>query len=172
MTSPNTPTRSSISGKARFHDTYEREYATTLKVLRAYPADQSSLKPAERSNSALTLAWTFVVEESLLVKALKGIPMFGGSPKAADSWNGVIEAFEKGHEEVVEQLRDPNNANLKGTVKFMVAPKQMGDVPLSQFLWFILHDQIHHRGQLSVYLRMAGGKLPSIYGPTADEPWM
>ena len=33
-----------------------------------------------------------------------------------------------------------------------------------------LHDQIHHRGQFSVYLRLAGAKVPSIYGPTADEP--
>jgi len=35
----------------------------------------------------------------------------------------------------------------------------------------MLDDQIHHRGQLSVYVRMAGGKVPSIYGPSADEPW-
>jgi uncharacterized damage-inducible protein DinB len=47
----------------------------------------------------------------------------------------------------------------------------MGDVPKVAFLWFILHDQIHHRGQFSVYLRIAGGKVPSIYGPSADEPW-
>jgi len=39
------------------------------------------------------------------------------------------------------------------------------------FLWFLLCDQIHHRGQLSVYLRMADGKVPSIYGPSGDEPW-
>ena len=37
--------------------------------------------------------------------------------------------------------------------------------------WFLLHDQIHHRGQFSIDLRMADGKVPSIYGPTADEPW-
>jgi len=55
---------------------------------------------------------------------------------------------------------------------FMVAPKQKGEVPLADFVEFMLGDQIHHRGQLSVYLRMAGGKVPSIYGPSADEPWM
>jgi uncharacterized damage-inducible protein DinB len=36
----------------------------------------------------------------------------------------------------------------------------------------MLMDSVHHRGQFSVYLRMADGKVPSIYGPTADEPWM
>jgi uncharacterized damage-inducible protein DinB len=38
-------------------------------------------------------------------------------------------------------------------------------------LWYLLNDQIHHRGQFSVYLRMAGAKVPSIYGPSKDEPW-
>ena len=42
---------------------------------------------------------------------------------------------------------------------------------MRDFLWMILCDQIHHRGQFSIYLRMADGKVPSIYGPTADEPW-
>ena len=39
------------------------------------------------------------------------------------------------------------------------------------FAWFMLSDQIHHRGQLTVYLRMIGGKVPAIYGPSSDEPW-
>jgi len=39
-------------------------------------------------------------------------------------------------------------------------------------LWSVLMDQVHHRGQLSVYLRLVGAKVPSIYGPTADETWM
>ena len=64
----------------------------------------------------------------------------------------------------------PDDA-LHGTVKFFVAPGTLGDIPKIQFLWFLGCDQIHHRGQMSVYLRMAGGKVPSIYGPSADEPW-
>jgi uncharacterized damage-inducible protein DinB len=47
----------------------------------------------------------------------------------------------------------------------------MEQVPVSDILWIMLMDSIHHRGQLSVYVRMAGGKVPSIYGPSADEPW-
>jgi DinB family len=48
----------------------------------------------------------------------------------------------------------------------------LSDVPRIQLVWFLVHDQIHHRGQFSIYLRMADAKVPSIYGPTADEPWM
>ena len=51
-------------------------------------------------------------------------------------------------------------------------PKTMGEIPRKEWIWFLLHDQIHHRGQFSVYLRMVDGKVPSIYGPSGDEPWM
>ena len=46
------------------------------------------------------------------------------------------------------------------------------DVPRIDFVSFLVNDEIHHRGQLSIYLRMADGKVPSIYGPSGDEPWM
>ena len=54
----------------------------------------------------------------------------------------------------------------KGYYSLKIAPVSVKDL-----VWGMLHDQIHHRGQLSVYLRIVGGKVPSIYGPSADEPW-
>ena len=46
------------------------------------------------------------------------------------------------------------------------------DMRTGSMLWMMLSDTIHHRGQLSVYLRIASGKAPSIYGPSADELWV
>jgi uncharacterized damage-inducible protein DinB len=48
----------------------------------------------------------------------------------------------------------------------------MGDVRRMDVRWLMLMDGVRHRGPLSVYLRMADGTVPSIYGPSADEPWM
>jgi uncharacterized damage-inducible protein DinB len=160
------------SEKSRFLSAYEAEHATTRKILGAFPAAQADFRPHERSNTALMLAYTFVVEELFLIRALKHESVvgggFGGGP---GTWESVLAAFDRQHEEVLAMLRDPSNPNLEGSVSFFTGPKQMGNYSLSSFLWFMLHDQIHHRGQLSVYVRMTGGKLPSIYGPTADEPW-
>jgi hypothetical protein len=50
--------------------------------------------------------------------------------------------------------------------------RTLGELSRMDWLCFLLHDEIHHRGQFSVYLRMAGARVPSIYGPTADEEWM
>ena len=57
------------------------------------------------------------------------------------------------------------------SVKFFTGPKTLGDVRRLDFAWFLLMDEIHHRGQFSIYLRMADGIVPSIYGPSGDEPW-
>lgn len=160
------------SGIGRFATALEREHATTLKVLRAFPAAHAHFRPHERSNTALQLAWTFVIEERLMSLALKGESVLGsGFPPPPDSWEKALEAFDTQHAELFTGLDGATDAKLHGAVRFFVGPNEMGDIPTLDFLWFMLSDQIHHRGQLSVYLRMAGGKVPSIYGPSADEPW-
>jgi uncharacterized damage-inducible protein DinB len=158
--------------RTRFLETFRREVATTKKVLRAFPAERADLKPSDRSNSAQQLAFTFVVESAMALRVLQGEQLSPDKfPKAPATWEETLAAFDRATQEMEAQVAKAN-PHLEGTVKFFTGPKQMGDYTLEDFLWFLLHDQIHHRGQLSVYLRMAGGKVPSIYGPSADEPWM
>lgn len=163
---------SALSAKKLFPSAYEREHATTLRVLRAFPADEAAFRPHERSNTALQLAWTFVIEERLMLLAINGDSVLGsGFPAPPDSWAKVLDSFDSQHAALLGRLRGASADDYAGTVTFFVGPNQMGDIPTADFLWSMLSDQIHHRGQLSVYLRMAGGKVPSIYGPSADEPW-
>ena len=160
----------------QFITAFEREHDTTLRVLRAYPEDKLDLKPHPRLKTARDLAFMLVREQGLLEKALttgfdwSTPPAKGPEPPATMA--GIAEAVDAGRKRVVELLRGLTDEQLTGeTVKFMVGPQKLGDHAKLDFLWFILHDHIHHRGQLSIYLRMADGKVPSIYGPTADEPW-
>ncbi len=57
-------------------------------------------------------------------------------------------------------------------VQFPSGPGKVSDIRRGNLLWMFLYDHIHHRGQLSVYQRIAGGRVPSIYGPSGDEPWV
>lgn len=153
-------------------DVWEKESATTRKVLRAYPADQAEFRPHERSKTARELAWMFPLEMSLAAAAVRSeMDLSGGMPAAPGTLDEVLASFEGAREGLLETLRGASEEQLGGTVPFPTGPQQMGEWPVVEFLWFLLHDHIHHRGQLSVYLRMSGAKVPSIYGPSADEPW-
>ena len=163
------------SAKQQFFDAYELEHQRTMRVLRAYPDDQSDFKPHERSKTARDVAWPMVLgQERLMIKALTtgfdwSAPP-GKPPEAPAKMSEVAAAAEQAHGRALEALKAAADAKLDGTVQFFVGPKQMGDIPVMDFLWFLLFDQVHHRGQLSVYLRMVG-KVPAIYGPSGDEPW-
>jgi uncharacterized damage-inducible protein DinB len=159
--------------KAQFIQTFQRELPTTLKVLRAFPAEKSGYKPHERSNTALQLAWTFVVENQLAMGALKGpLNLGGGFPPAPSSYDEIVNTYEASAKQMLDTLTSTPDSRLNEKVAFPSGPKQMGEYRVMDFLWFMLMDSIHHRGQLSVYIRPAGGKVPSIYGPSGDEPWM
>jgi|KBSMisStandDraft_5_1062788.scaffolds.fasta_scaffold449727_2 uncharacterized damage-inducible protein DinB len=162
--------------KQQFLDAYEREHQITMRLLRAYPPDKIELRPHPRSKTARELAWMFAAERALGTAVLNdwyatNKPGSGQMPQAPADWQDLLAAIEKAHVDyrvVVESLSD---AQLYENVKFFTGPRTMGDYQRIQFMWFLLSDQIHHRGQFSIYSRMADGKVPSIYGPSADEPW-
>ncbi|MEO8217046.1 MAG: DinB family protein [Acidobacteriota bacterium] len=164
------------SEKQSFLDSYDAEHATTMRVLRAYPEDKLDLRPHPKLKSARELAWVFVLERGLGMKVwndefAKAAPA-GSSPAAPGGWDELLGALDKAHKDFREVITAATDSDLHENVHFFTGPKTMGEISRMDWLWFLLKDQIHHRGQFSIYLRMADGKVPSIYGPTADEPWM
>ena len=181
MTSTATVQSSPLNATARtpkqqFLAAYDREHATTMKVLRAYPREQAELRPHEKSKTARELAFVFVLERGLGKAVMANVfasgAAPGGFPEAPKSWDEVIAALEGAHEDFRKTVDGYTDDQLNEPVKFFSGPGTMADYSRLEIAWFMLHDQIHHRGQLSVYLRMAGAKVPSIYGPSLDEPWM
>lgn len=162
-----------MSEKQKFQEAWDKEAATTLKVLRAYPEAKTDLRPHPSSRSAKDLAWAFVFDGVAGSQAVQGEMKFPppGMPEKPSSWKAMINEVEKALKVMSDRVRKVDDAQLNTTVKFVTGPKQMSDLRRMDVLWFLLNDTIHHRGQFSVYLRMAGGKVPAIYGPSADEKW-
>lgn len=156
-----------------YADHLEREAATTAKIMRAFPAEHVAFQPHPRSTSALNLFHTFAVEQGVALMCVNGAldlaNAFSAPPPA--SLDLATGAFERTVAAVVAAARKAPAARWAQAQPFFTGPKQMGQVPGGVIAEMMLWDQIHHRGQLSVYLRMVGGKVPSIYGPSADEPW-
>jgi uncharacterized damage-inducible protein DinB len=162
-----------MTEKEMFLQSWDREFQTTTKVLKAYPADKLNFKPHERSKAAGELAWVFVGELAVVDMAIRGqIDMSGQMPPPPATMQEILAALESTYKAMASKVKAMSEADYNSMVKFPVGPKKMGDFRKADVLWMIMMDMIHHRGQFSVYLRMAGGKVPSIYGPTADEPWM
>jgi uncharacterized damage-inducible protein DinB len=164
-------TQQVLSEKDMYVTRFEIEHQITRKVLRAYPADKADLKPYERSQSARDVAWSLVQYEAEVERIIKGAPMPTEMPPAPARWPEILDAFDEVHKEATTKLGKLTDEATNGTVRTMTGPKQEGDVRKGDMLWAMLNEIIHKRGQFSVYLRMAGGKVPSIYGPSGDEPW-
>jgi uncharacterized damage-inducible protein DinB len=162
--------------KQQFLDVYDEEHARTLRVLHAYPEDKLDLRPHPKLKTARELAWVFVLERYLGTAVwndeyAKGRTVSGKPPAAPEDWKEILSTLEKSHKDFRGLIESASDDTLHENVHFFKGPKTMGEISRINWLWFLLHDQIHHRGQLSVYLRMAEGKVPAIYGPSGDEPW-
>jgi uncharacterized damage-inducible protein DinB len=162
-----------ITEKDQFLNAFGREVQITTKVLKAYPPAKGSYRPHPKSRTATELAWNFVIEQAIATMALKGkIDLAQPSPPAPPTFDAAVAAFEKTAQETMNAVSRATEGQLNATVQFPVGPGKMADLRAADVLWMMIMDQIHHRGQLSVYLRLVDAKVPSIYGPTADETWM
>src|ERR1051326_840755 len=68
-----------------------------------------------------------------------------------------------------QRLEGLDDAKWNSNVTFFIGGNAAGNSTVEQYLWGFLHDMIHPRGQLTVYIRPMGGKVPGVYGPSGDE---
>src|SRR5215216_4828776 len=154
------------STKERILSIREFEFAITMRLLKAYPEDKLDMRPAEKSRSARELIATLIAEQYVCGAAMRGEELYAHRAQGwPESLDGLIEMLNQTHNEVQDIITRSPDAELNRVIDFYGHPLRVVDV-----LWLELHDQIHHRGQFSVYLRLVGARVPSIYGPTADEP--
>ena len=152
----------------------QQETATTRKLLERVPQDSFAWKPHEKS---MTLGQLAAHVANLHDKWLSatvaqdGFDLAESKPLKAESVTEILESFDKSVSGAVELLRAQSDQGLFTTWRL----KRGGQVLFELPRWAVLRAMvfnhiIHHRGQLSVYLRLLNVPLPSIYGPTADEP--
>lgn len=146
----------------------QAEHPVFMRVLRALPKDQLNYRPHERSPSAEQVVWTLTNELKACVNVVR---------ENKSEWNSappppideMLKMFEQWSNELMERVSKMDEASWNRVAQFYVNGKVVSEQPVERFLWFIHFDAIHHRGQLSAYLRPMGGKVPAIYGPSADE---
>ena len=144
----------------------EQEYATTCKVLAAVPEEQSSYKPGEKCMSGLELATHIAASEPFF---LRGVISGAFEWKQSDCKTPAeaLAFYQESVPGLIAEARALSGEKLAAPIAF--GP---WNEPAVNYLAINLKHGVHHRGQLSAYLRPMGAKVPSIYGPSADEnPW-
>ena len=141
-----------------------------LRVLKAIPETRSDYRPDPKARTALELAWLLATEESALLNLIDTGVVEWMESAPPERLEMVVAAYELTSAEVNGRLEKLDEEIWEKKVRFLIGGGGVWEDTLSQMVWGFLFDAIHHRGQLSTYLRPMGGKVPSIYGPSADDP--
>jgi uncharacterized damage-inducible protein DinB len=143
------------------------EHATTKRVIEAIPLDKGDYRPDAISKTALELAWHIVATE----KRLLGGVCAGAfdlnpinRPESIRNSAQVAAWFDETFAASLQQLERLSGEQLAKSVDF----RGMFQQPAVLYLHLFQSHSIHHRGQLSMYLRPMGAKVPSIYGESYD----
>jgi uncharacterized damage-inducible protein DinB len=145
------------------------ELTAFKKVLDALPADRWDYTPHERSPSARSIAWTLALETRACSAMVEQGHVEWKPVEPPNDVEAVKRAFDEAYRGLDERLAGLDDDGWRRTVQLLAGGKVVREWPLGEFLWFFFFDAIHHRGQLSTYIRPMGGKVPAIYGPSADE---
>lgn len=139
-----------------------------LRVIRALPEGKLDYKPHERSPSAQQILGTLIAEHASC-SSLVGTGRAEFVPAQPATVAEAAAAFEKNWDELDRRVEAMDPASWDKSGQFFSGGKVVSEQPVGGFLWFILLDAIHHRGQLTTYIRPMGGKVPAIYGPSGDS---
>ena len=145
------------------------EFSRFLGVLEATPADQLEFRPHPRSRSAYELIGHLIGHEQDLVE-LAGTGSINHRMQVPfKTLQEGLAAYRQAHESLEQQLRAMNDAAWESPGRFLLDGTVKYEYPRRDLAWMLLFDGLHHRGQLSTYLRPMGARVPSIYGPSADS---
>lgn len=152
-----------------FIQQFAAERPKFLSVIRALPNDQLDYKPHERSSTARGIAWFQVLALRALVDLVENGENHWQQGPAPDSADAIAAEYEKSASQMQKLLPSVDDAQWEKPARMFAGDKLMMERPLGQIIWNFFFDAIHHRGQLSSYVRPMGGKVPSVYGPSGDS---
>jgi uncharacterized damage-inducible protein DinB len=153
-----------------FLTAWDREAASTVKVLKALPSTQYDFRPDPGGRSLGELAWHLAEGDAYISYGIdRGEFTMGAAkppnierPRAVEA---LAPGYERVHREAVERIRKLRPEDLDRTIAFFSGPMTIRDI-----LWqSIISHGIHHRGQLTLMCRLAGGQVPGLYGPNREE---
>jgi uncharacterized damage-inducible protein DinB len=153
-----------VDEKALFTKFWTKESKTTRKVMSRIP-EGSDYRPDPKSRTAQDIAWQIICEERMIIEALETGKVTWAPPPAPATMKEILDVYDDLSAGMSERWNALPAERWDGTLDFFG-----NESPASPMAWSFLFDIVHHRGQISTYLRPMGAKVPQIYGPSGDEP--
>jgi uncharacterized damage-inducible protein DinB len=155
----------------------DREAELTRRALERVPTGKNDWKPHPKSMPLGQLAHMVATMPSWISMIIKQDeidikPQEGGSNGASrnlDSPEALVQALDKAVSDAREAVSETTDKNLQTPWRLLEGGKLAVESPRYSFIMDNFNHLAHHRGQLTVYLRMNDAKVPAIYGPSADD---
>lgn len=155
-----------------FVQRWESEQPAFLRVLRAIPDDQLRYRPHEKCTAAGALAWQLAEEQAQLIELLEKGEVHLEQTPHPNKTSDIVAQYEKATNDLRARLKATTEVKWSSPAKFIVDGKVVWTDTMQNMFWGYIFDMVHHRGQLTAYLRPMGAKVPSVYGPSADDTGM
>lgn len=152
---------------------FDQEMASTRRLLERVPTDKGQWKPHEKSFPLGHLAQLVAQMPGWIAETLRkpDIDLASGSGYTYEETETLVGLFDRNVSEAREALSSIVGAELDAPWSLKRAGEVLFTLPRRAVVRQHLSHLAHHRGQLTVYLRLLDVPIPSIYGPTADERW-
>ena len=152
---------------------FDQEMAATRRLLERVPSDRGTWKPHEKSFSLAHLAQLVSWMPGWIARTLREphIDLAGGVGYSNETTETLLAGFDRNVADARAALSEVTGAALDEPWSLRAGERVLMTSPRGETARQHLNHLIHHRGQLTVYLRLVDVPLPSIYGPTADERW-
>ena len=150
--------------KSLFTGFWTNESRTTLKVFARIP-EGSDYRPDPKSRTAQQIAWQIICEERMIIEALEGGKATWEPSPMPGTMKEVVATYEEQSAALDRRWEALPAACWNGTIEFFGHQR-----PAAPMAWSFLFDIVHHRGQITTYLRPMGSTVPQVYGPSGDEP--
>ncbi len=153
-----------MDDRALFIELWAKEAKTTRNVIARIP-EGSDYRPDPKSRPASEIAWQIVCEEAMLIDGVEqGKVVWAPRPQPA-TMAEVLREYDEQSAAMSARWHALPAERWEGSLEFFGSERHAG-----RMAWSFLFDIVHHRGQITTYLRAMGSTVPQIYGPSADEP--
>lgn len=152
---------------------FDQEMATTRRALERVPGDKGQWKPHPKSFALAHLAQLVATMPGWLTKTIRDteIDLAKSAGYSVEKTETLLAQFDQHVREARAALAAVTDADLDVMWSLKHGPRVLFTAPRGTVVRQHINHLVHHRGQLTVYLRLLDVPVPSIYGPTADERW-